>query len=263
MADFQDLNFEVNNHIARITLNRPKSYNAFNNNLSFELIDALKRCKKDNDIRVVVLTGAGEKAFSSGQDLKDRSDGIPKSLGESVEKRYNPMAKGILTMEKPVIASVNGVAAGAGAGLALAADYVISAESAYFLFAFVNIGLVPDSGTSFTLPKLVGRRKAFELLTKGEKIPAQEALNLGMINEVVPADQLAEATQRVAELYANKPPRSLALIKRMLAREADGFPLEKMLEMELYSQDTAGSTKDYVEGVMAFIEKRKPQFTGE
>ena len=160
--------YDLNDGIATITLNRPDTYNAFNNDLSFQFIDALKKVRKDPAVRVVVLTGSG-RAFCSGQDLKDVA-GKTRSLGESVEKRYNPMVRLITGIEKPFICRMNGVAAGAGASIALACDYVIASEKAKMVWAFANIGLVLDSGSSYFLPRLVGRQKAFELATLGEKI---------------------------------------------------------------------------------------------
>jgi len=258
---YNSLIYKVEDRVATITLNRPDRYNALNNELSYELIDAIKQVGRDPEVRVAVLTAAGDKAFCSGQDLKDVA-GVERSLGESVRKRYNPMVTGIVRTEKPFICRLNGIAAGAGAGLALACDMVVAAEQASFLFAFINIGLVLDSGVSYTLPRLVGMRKAFELATMGERIPIDEALRLGMVNKVVPADQLDEATYKLAKLYSEKAPKSLGLIKRMLTHSYESS-LEQMLEMEMHSQEIAGQSGDYGEGVMAFIEKRKPNFSGK
>lgn len=259
------LNFDIEGHVATITFNRPESYNALNNEMSFAFIDALKQCKKDDNIRAVVITAAGEKAFCSGQDLKDRSAGGSQEggLGESVRTRYNPITKLIMQTEKPFICAMNGLAAGAGAGIPLACDYTIAADHTYLLFAFANIGLVCDTGSSYTLPALVGRRKAFEFATLGDKIPAAKALELGMVNDVVPAAELVGATQTIAQRYAGRPPLSMRLIKRMVNKAHDGASLDDMLEMEMYCQETAGNSKDFMEGVAAFIEKRPPKFTGE
>ncbi|MCS7074102.1 MAG: enoyl-CoA hydratase-related protein [Bacteroidia bacterium] len=257
---YQHLLYEVAGGIATITLNRPDRFNAFNNELSFELIDVLKRCDKDNAVRVIVITGAG-KAFCSGQDLKDVA-GKNRSLGESVEKRYNPMTRLVNSIEKPFICRLNGVAAGAGAGLALACDYVIAAESASFVFAFVNIGLVLDSGSSWTLPRLVGKRKAFELATLGERISAKQALDWGMVNQVVPDEQLDETVATIAQRYANSATKAIGLMKRMLNRSMEST-LEEALTQEMFCQEIAGQTDDYKEGVLAFTEKRKPNFQGK
>jgi 2-(1,2-epoxy-1,2-dihydrophenyl)acetyl-CoA isomerase len=258
---YEHLLYSVENRIATITLNRPDRYNALNNKLSYEIIDVFRQVNRDKDVRAVVLTGAGDKAFCSGQDLKDVA-GVERSLGESVRNRYNPMARGIYNCEKPVICRLNGIAAGAGAGLALACDMVIASDTSSLLFAFVNIGLVPDTATSWILPRLVGRRKAYELMTLGEKISAQDALDLGMINRVVPVAELDTVVADLAASYASKAPKSLAMIKRLLHGSMESG-LETILEQEMYGQEIAGKTKDYIEGVMAFAQKRKAEFTGE
>lgn len=253
------LKYEVKDKVATITLNRPERYNAFDNPLSFEFIDALKEARKDAGVRAVVLTGAG-KAFCSGQDLQ-AVVGTKRSLGESVDKRYNPMVRLITQTEKPFICRMNGVAAGAGASLALACDYVVAVDTASMVWAFANIGLVLDSGSSFFLPRLVGRQKAFEIATLGEKIPIAEAHRLGLVNQVVTADQLDEAVNAIAQRYANAPTKAIGLIKRMLHRSFESS-LDDMLEQEKFGQETAGRTEDYQEGVNAFVEKRKPSYQG-
>ncbi len=253
------LRYELQDGIATLTLNRPDRYNAFNNDLSFQFIDALKKVRRDPEVRVIVLTGEG-KAFCSGQDLKD-VQGKSRSLGESVEKRYNPMVRLITQTEKPFICKMNGVAAGAGASIALACDYVVAADSAKMVWAFANIGLVLDSGSSYFLPRLVGRQKAFELATLGEKITAAQALDMGLVNKVVPRDELDAAVQPIAEHYAKAPTKAIGLIKRMLTRSFNSS-LDEMLEMEKHGQEIAGRTEDYKEGVNAFNEKRKPVYKG-
>ena len=220
----------------------------------------MKAARKDKSVRTVVLTGAG-KAFCSGQDLQDVS-GKTRSLGESVDKRYNPMVRLITQTEKPFICRMNGVAAGAGASIALACDYVIAVDTAKMVWAFANIGLVLDSGSSYFLPRLVGRQKAFEIATLGEKIGAEDALRLGLVNKIVPADQLDEAVNKVAQRYAKAPTKAIGLIKRMLNRSFESS-LEDMLEQERFGQETAGRTADYKEGVQSFIEKRKPNYQGK
>ncbi|MDX1906293.1 MAG: enoyl-CoA hydratase-related protein [Bacteroidia bacterium] len=251
---------DIRDGIATLTLNRPEVYNAFNEALSQAMLDALRQCARDTTVRVIVLTGAGA-AFCSGQDLKD-TQGRPRSLGDSVERRYNPMIRLIRQTEKPFVCRLNGVAAGAGASLALACDYVVAADTARMVWAFVNIGLVPDSGSSWFLPRLAGHRKAFELLTLGDKITAAQALALGLVNEVVAPEALDAAVAQVAARYAAAPPRAVGLIKRMLNRSFESS-LDQMLDLEKFSQETAGRTRDYQEGVQAFIEKRKAVFTGE
>jgi 2-(1,2-epoxy-1,2-dihydrophenyl)acetyl-CoA isomerase len=258
---YQTILYDVQDRVATITLNRPDNFNSLNNLCSAELIKALKHARADDGVRVIVITGAGDRVFCSGQDLKD-VHGVPRSLGESVATRYNPMTELIINTEKPVIARVNGAAAGAGAGIALAADLTICADHAYFLFAFINIGLIMDSGSSYTLPRLVGRQKAFELATLGERLPAQQALDLGMIYKVVSKEELDDATYSLARTYAEKAPKALGLIKRMLNRSLHSS-LAEMLDMEMHSQEIAGQSSDYIEGVSAFIEKRKPNFMGK
>lgn len=257
--DYQTLRYTLRDHIATITLNRPDTYNAFNEAMSREFIDALKACQRDPAVRVIVLAGAG-RAFCSGQDLKD-VQGKPRSLGESVERRYNPMIRLIRQTEKPFICRLHGVAAGAGASLALACDYVIATEQAKLVWAFVNIGLVLDSGSSWFLPRLAGHRQAFALATLGDKVSAREALDLGLINDIVPADELDDDVYRLAARYAAKAPKAVGLIKRMLNRAFESS-LDEMLELEKHCQEIAGQTADYREGVDAFNEKRPPIFSG-
>lgn len=259
--NFETLLYQKKDQIVWIIFNRPEVYNAINQQLGEELLNALKTARKDDSIRCIVLTGNGEKAFCSGQDLKE-VHGLSRSLGESVEKRYNPIARALYSMEKPLICRLNGVAAGAGASIALACDYIIASENASMVFAFINIGLVPDTGSSYILPRLVGYRKAYELLTTGRKVLANELLQLGMINEVVTPNQLDERVNAVAQLYAEKPPLALKYTKKMLI-QAWNNNLEACLEYEKIYQELAGRSEDYKEGVSAFIEKRKPQFQGK
>ncbi len=252
--------YDVTNGIATITLNRPDTYNAFNDALSFQFIDVLKQVRKDPAVRVIVLTGAG-KAFCSGQDLKD-VQGKKRSLGESVEKRYNPTVRLITGIEKPFICRMNGVAAGAGASIALACDYVIASSTAKMVWAFANIGLVLDSGSSYFLPRLVGRQKAFELATLGDKITSHQAFELGLVNQVVAPEELDNAVQVIAERYAKAPTKAIGLIKRTLNRSFNSS-IDDILEMEKHGQEIAGRTDDYKEGVLAFNEKRTPVYRGK
>jgi 2-(1,2-epoxy-1,2-dihydrophenyl)acetyl-CoA isomerase len=259
---YNSLLYDVKDAVCTITLNRPDVYNAFNEELSAELIDALKKTAKDDAIRVVVLTGAG-KAFCSGQDLQDvkKADG-KRSLGESVLRRYNPMILGVREMPKPVICRLNGVAAGAGASLAMACDIIVAAESASLVQAFANIGLVLDSGSSFLLPQLIGYNKAFEFCTLGSKVTAAEAHKLGIINKLVAAEELDAAVKEFTDRYGVAAPRAMAMIKKMLNKGLSSN-LREMLQYEAYNQEIAGSTEDYKEGVSSFIEKRKPVFKGK
>ena len=248
--------------LATITLNRPERYNAFIDEMNFELQKVFKNLAKKPDVRVVVLTGAG-KAFCSGQDLKSIEGKLEgRNLGESVEKRYNPMIKAMHKLPKPIICKLNGVAAGAGCSLALACDLIIASEKASLIEVFANIGLVLDSGSSYFLPREIGMKKAFELCTMAPKIGAQQAMQLGLVNAVVPPDELDEATQRYIDHYAKAPTKAIGLIKKMLNRSHHST-LNDMLQYEAYCQQIAGQTEDYKEGVMSFMEKRKPNFKGK
>jgi 2-(1,2-epoxy-1,2-dihydrophenyl)acetyl-CoA isomerase len=256
---YQTLLYQIEENICTITLNRPDRFNAFNEEMSKEFMDALKLAEKDVEVRVIIITGAG-KAFCSGQDLKDIS-GQKRSLADSIERRYNPMIRKVTGIEKPIICRLNGVAAGAGASLALACDMIIASTDAALLQAFVNIGLVPDSGSSFFLPRLVGRQKAFEIAALGDKINAQQAFDLGLINYLVSPEELDAQVLLYSKRFAAAATKAVGLIKRMLHRSFEST-LDDMLEMEKYCQEIAGNSNDYREGVAAFNEKRKPLFTG-
>lgn len=258
---FQFLMLAVADGVATITLNRPEVYNALNDAITYELQDALKAVAKDDAVRVVVLTGAG-KAFCSGQDLKAVSGQEKRSFMESLHKRYNPIIKAMKTLPKPIVARVNGVAAGAGCSLALACDIIVASEEASLIEVFINIGLVPDSGSSYFLPRLVGMAKAFELCSMGGRVKAEEALQLGLVNKVVPVGQLDSAVKEYTDYFAKAPTKAIGLIKKMLDKSSTAT-LEEMLEYEAYCQEIAGTSKDYKEGVSAFLEKRKPVFEGK
>lgn len=258
---FNYLKYELNEGVATIALNRPEVYNAFNNGLSFELQDALKQATRDTEVRVVVLTGEG-KAFCSGQDLKASAEEEKRSFIDSIQKRYNPIIKAMRNMPKPIVARLNGVAAGAGCSLALACDIVVAAEESMLVEVFVNIGLVLDSGSSYFLPRLVGSSKAFELSTMGSRIKGKEAYEIGLVNKVVPLSELDAAVKEYTDFYANAPTKAIGMMKKMLNR-AGNSSLNEMLDYEAYCQEIAGSTEDYKEGVNAFLEKRKPNFTGK
>jgi 2-(1,2-epoxy-1,2-dihydrophenyl)acetyl-CoA isomerase len=225
----------------------------------------LREGAKSADARCLVLTGEG-RAFSVGEDLSTNratyESGKPILLGEVVKRRYNPIVQSIRRMEKPVLASVNGVTAGAGLGLALACDLRAASDKATFHEAFVKAGLVPDSGTSFWLPRILGLGKAMEVALLGEPIDARRALGLGLVNWVFPDQDLKSESAKIAERLARGPTRAMGLAKRALNR-AVVVDLDSALEYEMYLQDIAGRTQDHVEGVRAFFEKREPSFTGQ
>lgn len=259
---YNSLLFEEKDGVGYITLNRPDRFNAFNEELSAELIDALKKTAKSESIRVVVLSGSG-KAFCSGQDLKDIQGSTDKrSLGDSVLRRYNPMIVNVRENPKPIICRLNGVAAGAGASLAMACDIIVSAEGVQFVEAFANIGLVLDSGASFFLPNTIPYNRAFELVTLGEKFSAEEAHSWGLVNKVVAVEELDSAVKEYTDRYINSAPISMRLLKKMLNKGMTAT-LNEALQYEAYCQEIAGSTEDYKEGVASFVEKRKPVFKGK
>lgn len=260
MNSFQFLKYHVDGGVATITLNRPDVFNALNDEITYELQDALKTVAKDEAVRVVVLTGEG-KAFCSGQDLKAASGQQKRSFLDSLHKRYNPIVRAMRNLPKPIICRLNGVAAGAGCSLALACDVIVAAEEATLIEVFINIGLVPDSGSSYFLPRLVGMAKAFELCSMGSRVKAREAEEIGLINKAVPADQLEGAVKDYTDYFAKAPTKSIGLIKKMLNKSATST-LEDMLDYEAYCQEIAGNSADYKEGVTAFLEKRKPEFKG-
>ncbi len=259
--DFQFITYQVKDGVATITLNRPEVYNALNDAITFELQDALKTVTKDDLARVVVLTGAG-KAFCAGQDLKDSSKQGKRSFLDSLNKRYNPIISAMRSLPKPIICRLNGVAAGAGCSFALACDMIIASEEATLIEVFINIGLVPDSGSAYFLPRLVGMAKAFELCSMGSKVKASEALQLGLVNKVVVASELDATVNEYTDYFAKAPTKAIALIKKMLSKSTTST-LQEMLEYEAYCQEIAGGTHDHKEGVQAFLEKRKPAFLGK
>jgi 2-(1,2-epoxy-1,2-dihydrophenyl)acetyl-CoA isomerase len=243
-----------------LTLNRPERYNAFNEVMKRELLEALRKVAKDASVRCLVVRGAGDKAFCSGQDLREHA-GSRGSLKESLERAYHPMIMAIRTMEKPVIAMINGVAAGAGCSLALACDMRIMADTAKLIQAFVRIGLAPDSGSHWFLARLAGPARAFEYAATGRDISAAEAERVGLVNRVVPPGMLEEETFALARGLAQGPTKTIGLIKRTLNR-ALSADLESLLQYEARIQQIASGTDDHREGLQAFLEKREARFSG-
>lgn len=252
--------FSVENNVAQITFNRPDVFNAMHHAMRQEILEALDTCKKNTDIRAVYLTGAG-KAFCAGEDLQEVVDPEGPTLNQIITSGYNPMVLAIRTLEKPVVCAVNGVAAGAGANIALACDITVAAFSASFTQAFSKIGLIPDSGGTWTLPRLVGMQRATALMMLSDKISATEAAAMGMIWKVFPDESFAAESRRIAETLAHMPTKGLGMTKLALNQSfANDF--EAQLTVEDALQSAAGQTHDYREGVAAFLEKRKPTFKG-
>jgi len=252
--------FRKDGHLGIVAFNRPDKYNSFTRELALETQAALDRCRDDAEIRAVLLTGVG-KAFSAGQDLQEVIAAGGPSFEQVLLEHLNPIVEKIMHMEKPVLAAVNGVAAGAGANIALACDIVIAAESARFIQAFSKIGLIPDSGGSFLLPRLIGWQRASALMMLGEPVPAREAEAMGMIYKALPEEGFLEAATEMGRKLAAMPTLGLALTKKALQASAHN-DLAAQLALEEQLQTRAGQTHDYKEGVQAFLEKRQPEFKG-
>jgi 2-(1,2-epoxy-1,2-dihydrophenyl)acetyl-CoA isomerase len=264
---YEHILFDEADSIATITINRPQALNALHTGVIAEMIDAVDRVRDEGTARVLVLTGAG-RAFCSGADLAGGGAGGggarrsgPPDAGAVLETHFNPLLERLFALPVPFITSVNGPAAGAGCSYALAGDIVIAGRSAYFLQAFVNIGLVPDVGSTWLLPRLAGRARAQAMMMLGEKIPAETAADWGLVYKVVDDAELAAATRAVAEKLAKGPTRSYALIRQGI-RECLDKPLSEGLMVERRNQLLAGRTADFVEGVSAFLQKRPAVFTG-
>jgi 2-(1,2-epoxy-1,2-dihydrophenyl)acetyl-CoA isomerase len=254
------LRVEIDGPIATLTLDRPEALNALTVPVKVALRETLESIATDRAVRAVILTGAG-RAFCAGQDLAEREQPDAAPLDVEVRERYNPIIRALRSMGQPVIAAVNGVAAGAGASLAFACDLRIAAEEARFVLAFGRIGLVPDSGASWFLPRLVGPAKAAELALIGDAVDAAEALRIGLVSRVVPGDQLLAEARALAGRLADGAPLALALTKTALDRSLT-IDLDEALEGEAKLQGIAGDSADHAEGLAAFREKRAPRFTG-
>jgi 2-(1,2-epoxy-1,2-dihydrophenyl)acetyl-CoA isomerase len=253
--------FTIENNIAFITLNRPDKLNSFNREMALLLQEALDECANSGEVRCIYLTGAG-KGFCAGQDLAEVADPNGPGMERILCEHYNPIITRLRQINKPVVAAVNGVAAGAGANIALACDVVIATSSASFIQAFSKIGLIPDSGGTYHLPRLIGFQKASALMMLGDKLSAAEALQMGMLYKVFDDASFAEESNKIAMVLAQMPTKALAFIKHALNHSAtNDLPAQLALEDEY--QQKAAETKDFKEGVQAFLEKRLPHFKGE
>lgn len=264
--NYQNILFGIDAGVATLTLNRPDKLNSFTQAMHEEVRDALRKVGADKSVRVLVLTGAG-RGFCAGQDLSDRAVSNapgtrPVDLGDSVEKNYAPLVLALRALPMPVICAVNGVAAGAGANLALACDIVLAASSASFVEVFCKLGLIPDTGGTYFLPRLVGTARAMGLAMLGEKLTADKAEQWGLIWKAVPDANLAAETDKLARHFASAPTQGLAFTKQAIHASAHNT-LQQQLTLECAMMSELGRTSDYREGVAAFMEKRAPQFTGK
>ncbi len=257
----ETIRFDIQNGIAKITLNRPTVFNSFNRTMAVEVQQALDKCNNAPEVRCVIVTGEG-KAFCAGQDLKEVTDPDGPPLTSIVRDHYNPIIEKIRNLNKPVIAAVNGVAAGAGANIALACDIVIARKSASFIQAFSKIGLIPDSGGTFFLPRLIGFQRASALMMLGDKVAASEAQNMGMIYKAVDDENFDQEMASISEKLAKMPTVGLAYTKKALNKSMHN-DLVAQLALEEQLQTKAGITEDYNEGVNAFLNKRNPEFKGK
>ena len=256
------ITLNIKSQLAVVTLNRPEVFNSFNREMALALQKVVKQCDKDKNIRAVMLTANG-KAFCAGQDLKEvTSPELNPGFRAILDEHYNPIIKQIRALNKPVVAAVNGVAAGAGANIALACDIVIASEKASFIQAFSKIGLIPDSGGTFFLPRIIGFQKASALMMLGDKVSANDAETMGMVYKVFSEDSFLEEAEKIATTLSKMPTKALALTKKALNASLQNS-LDEQLALESKYQIEAAQTEDYNEGVNAFVEKRKPTFKGQ
>lgn len=264
---YENLLYDLADGICRITLNRPQVYNALSPGLIRDITAAVENAGADDSVRVIVITGAGDKAFCSGADLKEGVVNVQLSgsgslnLGDSLRTGYNPMIRAMRNLPKPIVGRVNGVAAGAGCSLALACDVTICANEAYFSQIFVNIGLMPDAGSTFFLPRLVGPQRAFELSSTGRRVYGPEAAQMGLVSRSVPAADLDAAVAEVVTYYATAPTRAIGAMKLVL-NQSIYSNLDQLLELEAENQDRLGRSTDAAEGIGSFLMKRKANFLG-
>lgn len=263
---YETIGYTIAEGICQIILNRPQVYNALNAALIQDITIAINAAGADDAVRVVVLTGAGDKAFCAGADLKEgfanAAAGSQLALGDSLRTGYNPMILAMRNLPKPIIGRINGIAAGAGCSLALACDVVVAADEAYFSQIFINIGLMPDAGSTFFLPRLLGMQKAFELASTGRKVYGPEAEAIGLINHSVPAVDLDFTIAELTAYYANAPTHAIGLMKQVL-NSAYQSDLATQLEREAVGQEQLGRSADAAEGIGAFLMKRSPNFSGK
>ncbi len=252
---------EKNDGIAYITLNRPEKFNAFNREMALLLQSILDDCANDDAIRCIYLTGNG-KAFCAGQDLAELVGDNAPTLAQILSEHYNPIVSKMRNLPKPIVVAINGVAAGAGANIALQGDIVIASENASFIQAFSKIGLIPDSGGTYILPRLIGFQKASALMMLGDKVDAQEALQMGMLYKIFSADLFENESKNIAKTLAKMPTKALAYTKEAL-NQSNKNNFEQQLQLEDILQQQSATTYDYNEGVAAFLEKRKPVFLGK
>jgi 2-(1,2-epoxy-1,2-dihydrophenyl)acetyl-CoA isomerase len=256
--------YDESDGVAVLTLDRPDVLNAFDDDLGYATLDAVRKASDDASVRCIVITGAG-RAFSSGEDLgalqADYESGQAPPLGNTLTNRYNPVIRAVRAAPKPVVAAINGVAAGAGASLALACDFRVASEKAKLVLAFVKVGLVPDSGGVWFLTQMVGAARAWRLAATGDALGAEEALQLGVVDRVVPRDDFDDAWRAFAAELAAGPTRAYALTKE-LVNAATHVTLDEQLDIEVGAQTAAGATADHLEGVQAFLGKRRPEFKG-
>jgi 2-(1,2-epoxy-1,2-dihydrophenyl)acetyl-CoA isomerase len=255
------IQYEKINAVGKITLNRPEKFNSFIRVMALALQDTLDNCKADESIRCILITGKG-KAFCAGQDLKEATDPEGPEIEKIVMEHYNPIIRKIRGIEKPIIAAVNGVAAGAGANLALACDIVVASQSANFIQAFSKIGLVPDSGGTYFLPRLVGLPKATAMMMTGESVSAEKAEILGMIYAVYKDDMFEFKSMELSKSISEMPTKGLGYTKQLLNHSLNNS-LEEQLDLETKTQSLSAKSEDHQEGIQAFLEKRSPRFTGK
>lgn len=255
------IKFEIIEGVGKITLDRPEKYHSFIREMALQLQETLEQCRENDNVRAIMITATG-KAFCAGQDLTEAIDPSIPSISTIIQEHYNPIIRKIRSIDKPIVAAVNGVAAGAGASIALACDIIVATESASFVQAFSKIGLIPDSGATFFLPRLVGMQKATALMMSGEPILAKDAETMGMIYKTYSDEKFELESWNLVSKLSKMPTKGLGLTKKLLNASINN-DLEDQLTMEDKCQVTAANTADFKEGVQAFLEKRKPKFKGK